>query len=125
MRKEFLRSAERKESEVRSQKSEYGDRTRGFSCFLFAHFVRKALILLPLLLIVSACGGAEHDAALVGSWAYVDIAGWQYEFSGGGTGQRGQHPETQTFSWSTIGGNRLILSFGAEYLNDDSVVLQH
>ena len=37
----LVRSAERKESEVRSQKSEYEDRTREFSCFLFAPIVCK------------------------------------------------------------------------------------
>ena len=37
----LMRSAEHKESEVRSQKPEYGDRTRGFSCTILQKVTRK------------------------------------------------------------------------------------
>ena len=39
-----MRSAERKKLEFRSQKSEYGDRTRAFSFFLLRFFAIESII---------------------------------------------------------------------------------
>ena len=84
--------------------------------------MRRVLLALIVTLIagmLTACGDIEHDEALVGNWVYSEIAGWQYEFNGDGTGQRGQLTEIQAFDWHTKEGNRVMLDLGAAFQKDD------
>ena len=85
--------------------------------------MRKLLFSCVLLMsagFIAACGAsAEHDQSLLGNWSYTGIPNWQYEFNNDGTGIRGQHPDYQSFNWSTNNNNHLILNFGTGYISDN------
>ena len=83
--------------------------------------MRKALLTLVIVLMMglfAACGSAQHDEALVGTWRFDDNIAWYYEFNSDGTGLR-EHPDVHSFTWSTNDNNRLTLNFGAGYSNDN------